>query len=170
MEPSSHQRAGQDKWNIASHSLDLCARHALGEAGRERKSSECSQARVACVTNGPTGGDGRGCSVGIHDVEGDQAPGGPGTGCRGQRAIHQGSGGNSGPSDRTGADPTIFSNSPAHCGDVGTLGDATPGIADDEEVVFSRSMAAHRSQTPSDPHRTVAADEGNPELACGQDT
>ena len=126
MEPPAPQRAGQDQSNATTttYTSDLSHRYAPEAAGRQRKPSECGQARVACVTIGPASGDSRRCSVGVHEVEGKQAPGGPRAGCRGQGAIHPRLEGDSNPAGGTRADPAFFSDPPAHRGDVGTLSDA----------------------------------------------
>ena len=89
MELFAPQRAGQDQSNATTHTSDLCHRHASETAGGQRQPSERGQARVAGVAIGPA----RRRSVGLHDVEGDQAPGGPRTGSRGQAAVHSGLGG-----------------------------------------------------------------------------
>ena len=53
----------------------------------EKEPSECGKAGLADVTIGPASGDGRGRSVGVHDVERVQAPSGPGTGAVGKEQF-----------------------------------------------------------------------------------
>ena len=119
MELFAPQRAGQDQSNATTYTSDLCHRYASETAGGQRQPSERGQARVAGVTVGPASGDSRRRSVGVHDVEGGQAPGGPRTGSRGQGAVHSRLGGESDFAGGTRADPAFFSDSPAHRADVG---------------------------------------------------